>query len=387
MTTNNTILFIGLNPDATNEVQSLRSHGNKVDFIGNSKKADQVLIAGKVYDLSTEDGRNALLGAMTLSSLQQDIVTKVITDAEANDRDELGKLALRWAAFEKTDVYPSRMVVSAHHAGGSFYWGDKNGGIALKQVKSLASVFPKAAGSIYHLHFSACYSARSMMDWSGAFRNLQTLWGYKGSAPGSASGATVHLRIWDTQTRRNPQRLNRDAAKRTRKGENVAVWSRTFGKEEGVVMDIATLRANEVAGRTTYQDFFAGNQIVAQTDSGPLRDYYNTVQALLNHSDLQAAERPALETKRDTTIRLIFYQKEIRKKFQSTHAAAITAGYQAVGLPVPNFATLDRKQALGVIQDFKAKVGSSAPAAATTCRRLVEGLRDLDPRIIPTTWI
>jgi hypothetical protein len=124
------------------------------------------------------------------------------------------------------------------------------------------------------------------------------------------------------------------------------------------------------------------------TDSGPLRDYYNEVQALLNHMELRETERSPLEKKRETTIRLLFFQSNIRGKFQQTYGDMLTAGFAALKLDVPNFALLNRKEALAVIREFETKANASSSAAARRCLPLLtEGLRDLDPKYIPANWI
>jgi hypothetical protein len=109
---------------------------------------------------------------------------------------------------------------------------------------------------------------------------------------------------------------------------------------------------------------------------------------LANHVDLTEAERPALEKKRDVTVRLIFYQKEIRAKFQNACRAEIEAGYSALKLKAPNFATLDRKQALSAINEFRQNAGARPLAAVARCLQLLtNGLRDLSSEIIPLNWV
>jgi len=382
------ILFIGLNPQARLEAGELRQSGRKVVFIGNSKSADRIEIGGRSFDLATADGRRALLGTLKLSSFQQNVVTSVLTDATTNSRDELGKLALTWASTERGHAIPNRMVISAHHAGTNEFWGYNNGIISFAQIKNLASAFPRAAAAIEHLHFSACYSALKMMIWPQAFPNLMTMWAYSGSAPGSLSGAGVHLRMWERATRGHNMQLHRTRAKNTRKGANVTVWSRLYGTEEEVVESIQTLRSRVAAGERVFRDFLEGDQLVTSTDSGPLRDYYNDVQALLQHMDLTEAERPTLEAKRETTVRLIFYQSEIRGRFQQTYGDALAAGFAVLRLNAPNFALLDRKQAVAAIRDYQAKAGANPPTAARRCLQLLtEGLRDLSTQLIPVNWI
>jgi hypothetical protein len=283
---------------------------------------------------------------------------------------------------------PNRLVISAHHAGTTEFWGHDNGIITFDQIRSLARAFPKAAEAIQHIHFSACYSALKMMSWISTFPNLLTMWAYSGSAPGSFSGAAVHLRLWERATRGPGTQLHRANANSTRKGTNVTIWSRQYGMETVSMDPIDTLRAYEAADRHVFQEFFDGEQAVASTDSGPLRDYYNEVQALLNHPELPASERPSLEKRRETTVRLIFYLSEVRGRFQEAYASVLKAGYAAAKLDSPNFALLSRKQAIQAIRDFQGKAGVNPPPAARQALDLLSaGLRDLEARLIPANWI
>jgi len=122
----NAVLFIGLNPDAFAEARELERHC-QVIFIGNSKKADQIMVDGHSYDLATPEGRKAALAKVTLSKFQRDTVDAVLGDAYRNSRDELGKLAVAWARYERANSFPNRMVISAHHAGSLEFWGKTTG--------------------------------------------------------------------------------------------------------------------------------------------------------------------------------------------------------------------------------------------------------------------
>lgn len=382
----NSILYIGLTPGGASEALALGSCGAKVLHVGNSKKPDYVIINGKSYNLSTSMDRQELAGALKFTEYQRKTVRHILKDCNKTSRDEIETLVLRWAIADYGEAIPNRMVISSHSAGAGLFWG-KNGKISSIQVKDLAAVFPIAAKAIEHLHLSACYSANGIVDWTSAFPNLQTIWAYSGPAPGNSHGALAHLRIWEKATRGNRMRLHRAAAKDTRRGENVTIWSRIDGLEQKEIQDIETIRVREAASRHIFDEFFTGLKIVVNTGAGPLRDYYDTIQAFLNHPLLQPAERPTLEKKRDTTIRLIFYEKEIRKRFQAAYGTQISAGFRFCGLTIPNFGTLNRKQAMAVILEFKKKVGSNPPAASRECLRLVVGLHDLDTQIIPSDWV
>lgn len=66
----------------------------------------------------------------------------------------------------------------------------------------------------------------------------------------------------------------------------------------------------------------------------------------------------------------------------------MSAGYAAVGLDGPKFATMDRKAALISIRQFLDKAGPKVSQAASRLQPLLaQGLRDLDRRLIPANWI
>lgn len=129
---------------------------------------------------------------------------------------------------------------------------------------------------------------------------------------------------------------------------------------------------------------------MTNTQAGPLREYYNSLQRLLQHPELPAAERPALEARRDRTIRLIYYSATVGPKFQQCYVDQIREGFGAVGMAPPDFARLGREDALARIADFEQRVADANPKPELAVRLLpllTEGLRDLDPSRIPDGWV
>jgi hypothetical protein len=172
----------------------------------------------------------------------------------------------------------------------------------------------------------------------------------------------------------------------------VAVWSVDGGYDNGnPPVPIADVRAPVTRGEPTYQSHFVGAHVVSNTQSGPLREYYNDVQALLQHPDLgNGAERDRWELRRDQTIRLIYYSKTVAENFANHHASSIDAGFRAMGMPVPDFSQLNRASALRAIERFERAVNNASPApkpARDLLPLLTHGLRNLDPQVIPHNWI
>jgi hypothetical protein len=386
--------MVGMNTATANhEASHLRGRGVNVTQVKDAAVNDTIKVGPTTYDLTNDAGIQGFVGTLGLPRAQSDKIADVIRGGGPDARDELAQIAQVWAKGEKGGSVPSRLMVSSHSTGG-MYWGDDNGTIQRASIMQLADAMPQAARQVQDIHLSACYSGGqdAMNAYRAAFPHAKTIWAYTGSAPGAHSGATTHMSRWDAATRGDKNALTLALAAGTRKGENVAVWSEAHGYLDGRPPEsIAAVQARVTAGEPTYAGHFQGDHAVADTQNGPLRRYYNDVQAALQHTGLPAAERPALELRKEQTIRLLYFTKTVAPNFQKHHAASIAAGYSAVGMTPPDFSTLSRKDALAQIAAFEAKVGqlgASAPAAARSLLGpLTSGLRDLNPAAIPPTWI
>lgn len=395
---NNDVLMVGMNEHAKDEAAALRKRGVNVTFIGDSFAGDDKVkvkdAAGRqrTYDLSTDQGITDFTMSLGLPGEQTQKIANVLHNAGADARDEIGMLAREFAKAEKGGTIPSRLVLSGHNVG-SGVWGDNNGKVSWDLLGQLTDAMPRAARQIEDLHLSACYSGGqpAMERYRAMFPNAKTIWAYAGSAPGSWSGAMTHQARWDAATRGSRDELNRAIADGSRKGENVAVWSAKLGYVDGKEpTPLADVRSDFESRAASYARFQSGDETQANTQSGPLRDYYNTLQRLLQHPELPAAERPNLEATRDRTIRLIYYSATVAPKFQQCYGDQINEGFRAVGMTPPNFSTLSRKDALAQIAAFEQKLASTNPQPELARRLLpllTEGLRDLNPSRIPDGWV
>jgi len=381
------VVYIGLSARGPTEAHELSLLGNQVLMVAPSGLEGHVYVGHRNFDLAQESDISAFASSLGLPPARASALADVLTTAGISSRDILAQLAKIWAQAERTHALPGRMALSGEHAGRLFW--RKHGGAALNatDIKALAAIFPRAAGAADDLYLSACNTAYDMMDWPGIFPNLKTMWGYLHTAPSLSTGAGAHIRLWDRSTRGSQQRIDRLIAKNTRRGNNVAVWSRFTGVQTGVVEPLETVLARLTGAENTFQSFFAGDSVVMDHQSGPLRDYYDNIQALLQHTELPADQRASCEARSAVTIRLIYFDT-IRGRFQAQYASQIAAGYSAVGLPVPNFSGMDRKSAIVSIAAFEAKAVGSAPAAATQLSHvLTDGLRALRSQYIPLSWI
>jgi hypothetical protein len=404
------ILFVGMNKDAVHEVVSLRKSTNVpvVAILGGREQgALTIRHQGKLVrcDLRTESGAATFVASLRLPEEQsaklraifKDFsVTEKYTSHQAGDAlDELALIARVWAQAERGGHMPTRMVLSGHNTG-SGIWGDDNGKLSFEMLERLADAMPTAARKVEDLHLSACYSGGEtlMNRYQAIFPNAKTVWAYGDSAPGSYSGATAHLNRWERATRGSRAELDRDIAAKTRKGENVTVWTSSRGYQDGQAPEGLDARRQRVeTSSRAFAGYFSGSQAVGNPGQGPLREYYSAMQRLLQSADLPAAERPDLEAKKDQTIRLLFYTKSVAPKFAAKHGEAIKAGYEALGLAVPDFAKLSRADAMARIAEFETALdapaaGKHVPEAAKTLRPLlVDGLKALTSDLIPETWV
>lgn len=392
---NNDVLVVGFNAGAKAEADSLKNRGNNVTLIrdsfeGNDKIRGTGANKSTVYDLSTDAGVDRFAFSLGLPAGQTADIAKVLKDVGPDARDEMGQLARVWAGGEKGGKVPSRLVVSGHSVG-NVVWGDDNGTMQMKNLQDLAKAMPKAAAQVEDVHLAACYAGTQTNadNFKDAFPNMKTFFGYHDSAPGTWSGAMNHLGKWDAATKDRKENLSRNITAGTRKGDNVAVWNRTKGFDDGQTPPpLADARATVTGQESLYQDYLSGKKVQAQPGSGELRDYYNDLQRLIRHPDLPASERAGLEARREQAIRAIYYGPNVAPKFAAHNKSAIDAGYAAAGLTAPNFATMSRADALAAIQAFDAKVGANpTSAAARETQRLLHGLRDLSPAVIPSGWV
>ncbi|MBN2359761.1 MAG: hypothetical protein JXR83_09930 [Deltaproteobacteria bacterium] len=393
------ILFVGMNnptresAGAPHEIAQLRGRGNSVTAVTDSRLGqDQIAVGGRSYDLKTPEGRAGFVGTLGLPADQAGRVADAIGNGGEGARDELAGIAKVWARAERGGTIPGRLVISGHNVGDG-PWGDGNGQLTWDSLKGLADAMPRAAAAVEDLNISACYSGGEANNekYREIFPNVRTIWAYGGSAPGSGSGATAHQAAWDRVTRGSGSNVagavDRLTALGTRKAENIATW--TEGDANQSSQSLSELRDAVSYGAYNFRSYFSGERVVENSQTGPLREYYNNVQALLQRSAVTGEQRRELESRRDQTIRTLFYTSNIAPRFQREYGSQIAAGYQALGLTPPDFGTMSRQQAVGAIENFRLHLdqsGSADPAAQRTLQ-LLNGLWNLDPRTIPNNWI
>ncbi len=387
------VVHFGLNGGAeveANHLDKLNADNGGAKSIHNQKEQD-VLVRGKVrMELATEEGRTAWLATLGFGPEVSNKVGAVIANAGDGARDELGQLVEVYAQAESGSRRMDRLVLSGHNVG-SAMWGDDNGRVPFETFVELKDIFPKAASQVRHLLVSACYSGgeKQMATYKAAFPGLQSIMAYTGSSPGTASGGLNHIGRWEKATEKGDgSNVDKGIAKGTRKGENVSTWNATDGYQGDQPTPWYDLDAELNAANATFERYYDQGQLVANAQTGELRDYYNLVQRALRHPELPASGRAELAARRDQTIRCLFYPL-IRERFTTKHAAKLAEGYAATGgLARPDYATLERAAALAAINAFATAVAATPSTAGSAAQDLLwRGLVKLDNDLILEQWI
>jgi hypothetical protein len=387
------LVFVGMNPGAEGEAKTLaRWSATQVIFIGPGRVQDQVLVGGKAVDLATADGRATFARALALPEAAQAQLTALLAGADRWGRDELARLARVFAEAEHGDTTLERLVLSGHSLGPAV-WGDDNGELSWRSLATLAQLFPQAARQVEDVAVAACYAGgeSQVRQFQAIFPNLQTFWGYHGSAPGAASGSVWHLKRWEAQTRGSTDaHLDRRAVAHLRKGGNVATWTASRGYDNGAEpAALTSLRDSYARTLGVVDRYRTGELEMADPGAGPLRSHYENLQRLLQRGDLPAEERPPLEAEREEVIRLIYYRR-VAGYFEAEHRATFDRAFEALGLERPDFAKLSRKDALAAIGQFELRAQhtpGAGPAVQEARALLVRGLRDMRPERIPQAWL
>jgi len=391
------IVFMGMGDGAKHEIQDLKRTA-KVHGITDTAVNDQVTfsVGGRMqtYDLTKPTEIDRYVKDIGITGAKATEVASAISSAGEDARDEAAQVAKAFLDAEQGKRTIERLVLSGHSVGDGV-WGDSNGSFDYDTLEKLTTAFPKAASQVQDFLVAGCYSMSEehVSRYQGMFPNVKTAMAYMHSAPGTWTGAMVHNKKWEELTRGNDaSKLDREPFAGTRKGENIGTWNEIDGlRTDAPAKPLSQLRTQLATQEPGTRDYFSGAKVVENTQSGPLRDYYSTIQQMLGSPELPASERPRMEGLRDATIRVIFYDHLVKGKFQAAHKDKISAGYAAVGVtPAPDFSTLSRKDALAKVAEFEAKLAAKNPkpqAALTLKPLLTDGIRDLKQSVIPNTWV
>jgi LysM repeat protein len=370
---NDKVLFVAVNnsPEhqSTDEAKALINRGVDVTVVHTSDAGqDQFTVKDKLgnsktYDLTKPEGAMGFALTLGLPAEQTKKIADTLSKCDAGGRDEVAGMAQEWAKAERGGQTESRLVMSGHQTGSGVY-GDNNGKIRWDTLADLARAMPRGAQSVEDLMIAGCFSGGDamMQMYQDIFPNLKTAVAYDGLSPGAASGATAHQKAWEQATRGDRATIDRNIFNNFRWGDHVAVWSKAGGYQNAHPETLEQAH-NRVQYRYQYDAALNGQGDIGDPTTGPVRQFYTDVQHLLQRGDLPPEEKPALTELKDQAIRLVFYG-QVAGKFNQAHAAEIQQGFQAMGLPVPDFSKLSRADAVKAIDAFQAAIAPPAPPPA-----------------------
>lgn len=381
------IVHVGLNKFAHDEARTLnRANRDAGGAIGirNQRVQDEYKWQGVTYDLNKIEDCAKFVATLGLKSQTAVTAAQWIADGGSEAKDEMAQMVRVWGEADLGIRKMERVVLSGHSVGSSI-WGDDNGSISFDAIIELSAIFPKAVSQVKHLMLSSCYGGgeSKMAQYHEMFPNLESIWAYHDSSPGTWSGAMDHMKSWEGATEEGDDAslVDPELAGRARKAENVSTWNVADGYQGADPMNLWELQSQLRSEEPTFNDHFAGNVEVDNPGSGPLRDYYNIVQRFLGHPD--AGDVAAMELRRDVTIRLIYWHV-VRGKFAEHHATELTAAYTAMGVDMPDFSSISRGD---FMKHWETIQGIDNAEAQETKLLIQRGLHDLSPDAIPETWV
>ncbi|MFO0713990.1 MAG: hypothetical protein U0353_29305 [Sandaracinus sp.] len=389
------VIHVGMNDDsAEREVAALRREvpvvaisdvrrGNGLDSLG-------VRIGAVEHSLGDRASIDRFVSKLDLPSATSRRVADLIEATQPRGRRELAELARTLAAGEHGERIPPRLVLSGHGNGEEIF-GSHDDSLLDTNITELARALPRGAAQIEHLHLAACqHGWEPRMDaFREAFPRLESVWGYTGFSP-SGAPAIAQQRVWERATRDGDATdLDPRDARGTRRAGEIAIWTRERGFEGLHGRELSIVDRELRALEPTLARFMLGEREPRGSTDPELVRAYGLVQEAINNPDFdeQSADYQAdLREQRDQLLRLRFYASDVAPHFASTYRRDIELGYQAAGLAVPDFARLPRGEAMAAI-DALAAARSTDPDARHALSLLERGLRQLDARLIPTSWL
>jgi hypothetical protein len=306
-------------------------------------------------------------------------------------RDQMAQVVKMFHAAEEGAFSLERLVLSGH-SNGVQLWGDEEknfnpGSFMLDDALTrLTNTFPKAAGQVEDVMFSACYTQSSIELVIRVFPNVRTVWGYAGASPAAGAGAERHIAKWEKETR-GAKTLQADdglgkSALWTRDAAEASADKNGYIRNDPAKANLDTLKDSFYGLSLDALEQFRGNTPI---NKNVLNQAYGLIQMMLAHPRLTDDDRAVLVVWRDTLLRFRYYEK-VSAAFASTYASQIKAAYDAIKRRMPNYATISRAALRAEKEAFEALMATNADAKAFYDTYL-QPFWKMDPALIPETWI
>jgi hypothetical protein len=375
--------YLGFNPDAGQEAAKLKAKLGDTALIS-LYNADERANLAKPEDITWFIGVE--LG-VPIGTDQFKVLETLFSTVSPDSRAHLADLAKMLSGAENDQYTLDRLILSGHSDGVAVWGEDRDnfhpGSILVERdLGALAQAFPKAAGEIKHIMFSACYTIAAVNLVTKIFTAVQDVWSYSGSSPDVAGGSAGHILGWEADT---------NAGKGLKKGEQLgtaALWTRAKGF---IVGDPKSANFGEQwsSFRREWSDVVVpevwGKQ---ELNHERLNEIYSHLQHLLADPQINHQQQYEALQMKDRLVRLRYWEK-VRANFAQKRADLIKAAYAEVGLPVPDFAVMSRKAFLNAEDDFKrAMEAKGSPASAKKFYdEQLEGLARLTSEAVPNEWV
>ena len=380
--------FVGLNPGAGDEAAGLRK-ASKTEVLTSfndpamEKKLQEDPAIGEFFVKELGWGASDAFRALAALAMLQ--------EADPHLREQLTDV-MRWMnQAEKGQIILERLVLSGH-SDGIKLWGESadadesKPGIMIieRDLGALARIFPKAAGQVQDIMFSACFSINAVEIVKKSFPNLNSVWSYAGYSPTAKQGAIGHIGGWAGVTEGELTPTKKD-----KRGSN-ALWTREKGyvvgdpskAEAGPLVTQASRGGNEWVG-----PYYRGEK---EIEKSVLDDFYTVLQRLKAHPGVDQEQKDQIVTRVIPITLRLRHWKQIREKFGNKYADKLKPAYDALGMSAPNWSTLTRvqlKQHLDAVDQALETHPAANAYKALIEESLRKGLFKLDSKVIDESWI
>jgi hypothetical protein len=377
------ILYVGMNnPDP--EIKALQKRykaGSPVGLTIIKSTSEQTATdvgTGTTFDLTTDPGIDALVKSLTPTAASQATLKTTFLNQSETDRDDLAHVAKVYSDTEADGKDRMTRVVLSGHSGGMGVLGHGSE-VYFSALVELAKVFPNAANQTKHLIIAGCHTgdeATILDNYVKAYPSLLTVWAWWEVCP-TGEGAAAAIAKWARLTERGQTKL-------PKQDSGIATWSEGVytGNPSGKASPsdvLASIRADDAR----FAEYFQGVRADPSPHGGWLEAYYGRVFAAARRPDITGADQTEMDQNRQRAL-LLRYWKVVVKNFWARNNTIIRTGYGTAS--VPDYVSLSRKDVLKVIADFPL-VSTAAPLEKTAAQNLLDGLKSLDPKILPDSMV
>ena len=393
------VVFFGMSQSAHVESDVVkrgnRDKGGVTAIINDERETSDLL-----RQLQDEERTRQLIDGLRLSDHQARALVELIEQQSGGrERALLLRLARVYAEAERGCRTMARVVLSGESLAAEVFSRERGNAYAsldFQRFVQLRRIFPVASGQVRHVLMAACSCGHSkdIEVFLEMFPKAQTIMAYAGKGPNGPM-ARSDIAYWEAHTKTELIRSLAPIPKRRgdRGGEiRVSTWSVAEGYR-GELKPLSRLMEAVERDEPLFKERLLGTPEPSDDpDFGVVHDYYRSLTELVGRKDyIDESGRAKYVAQREQAMRLRYW-RIVRENFASEHADELRRGYNAAGLKIPDFSQLGRADLLAQIRDLEVaqarlRNGAAALAQVMATLRLLRGLEDLDPGMIPRRWL